>query len=216
MDPRILLIYPPASHKEKGAGNVVGRDKDTLFVYIESGVTTANDVVAAFSSAVNVPFTARLDTSDNSTSVAAGTGFVDLAATGVTAGGTLDGAAVGLITGVDVNPLETKGAFTSLVRLNQALNDNDLLGIQRAAGMLDDDITRLNFTRAEMGARQLGMGVLEYRLEDEEIELRRALSMEIDDDLVATVSRMAARQASFEASLRTIAMTFQMTLLDFL
>ncbi len=32
MDPRILLIYPPASHKEKGQGNIAGRDKDSVFI----------------------------------------------------------------------------------------------------------------------------------------------------------------------------------------
>jgi flagellin-like hook-associated protein FlgL len=116
----------------------------------------------------------------------------------------------------DVNPLESKGAFNTLARLIQAVEANDFGEIGRAAAMLDVDLNRVTFARAEIGARQQSLDVLGQRLEDEQIELQRALSVEIDVDLVEAISELTARQASFQASLQTTAQTFKLTLLDYL
>jgi flagellar hook-associated protein 3 FlgL len=122
----------------------------------------------------------------------------------------------GVITAADVNPLETKGVFNSLMRLRAALEANDVVQITRALDMLDADLTRVNFSRAEVGARQQTLDILQSRLADEEVELRHQFSLEVEVDLVEAITNLTARQAAYEASLRATARTFQLTLLDFI
>ena len=120
------------------------------------------------------------------------------------------------MTGEDVNPQETEGLFTALLRLYEGLLANDMPEIQRAVDMLDQGTLDLNFSRAELGARQQSLDVLEDRLDSQEIELQAALSEEYDADLVETASNLVARQLAYEASLRVIAQILQMSLLDYL
>ncbi len=121
-----------------------------------------------------------------------------------------------VLVGRDVNPQETKGVFNSLLRLNNALTEFDLAQISRTTGLLDDDFDRVNYSRAEIGARARSLDALQQRLENEDIELRSALSLDLDVDLVQAISELTARQASLEASLRSIGRTFQLSLLNFL
>ena len=116
----------------------------------------------------------------------------------------------------DTNPIEVKGIFTSLLRLNDALTDFDLQAVQRAVGMLDDDFSRLTNARSEVGARARDFEALNRRLENEEVDLRATLSFEIDADLVEVISKLSARQANMEATLRLIGQSLQLTVLSFL
>lgn len=122
----------------------------------------------------------------------------------------------GLLTGSDVNTLETEGIFTALLRLERALLTNDNLEVQRALSTLDTQVIQVNFARAELGARQLGLDVMTDRLASEEIDLRETLSKEFDIDMIEAISAFNGRQVAFEASLRTTAQIFQMSLLNFL
>ena len=121
-----------------------------------------------------------------------------------------------VLTGTDPNPLESNGIFNALLRLREAIAENDLDGIDRAVARLDESYDTLSFSRAELGARSRGLEVLKQRHEDEDVELRRVLSNEIDTDLVEAISQMTIRQASLQASLRLIGRTLQLTLLDFI
>ena len=121
-----------------------------------------------------------------------------------------------VITGTDTNPIETNGAFNTLIRLQQALRDNDLAAMERLMGELDKDLDRVNFTRAEIGARDQSLDVLARRLGEEDIELQRVLSDEIDADLIESITELTARQASLQASLQVVAEAVRLSLLDFL
>jgi flagellin-like hook-associated protein FlgL len=121
-----------------------------------------------------------------------------------------------VLAGGDVNPHEAAGAFNSLARLTDALLTNDLREIVRAVGLIEQDLERVVFSRGDLGARQRSMEILEFRHQDEEVELRRTLSEEIDADLVKTISDLTARQTSLEASMRQAANTLRTSLLDFL
>jgi flagellin-like hook-associated protein FlgL len=120
------------------------------------------------------------------------------------------------VVGSDTNPIETQGVFNSLIRLHDAVSDYDVTKFQRIAEMLDEDFDRLNFGRADVGARNQSLDAITMQNEDEQVELRTILSGEIDVDFAQAASDFAARQATYEASLRSIAMLFQMSLLDFL
>jgi flagellin-like hook-associated protein FlgL len=120
------------------------------------------------------------------------------------------------LTASDVNPLETEGIFTSLVRLHASLKANDLPGIQRAMELLDQQMVEMNFARAELGARQQRLESVQRELESEDVDLQAALSEDFDADMVEVISDLTAKEIAFEAAMRSTAGILQMTLLDYL
>jgi flagellar hook-associated protein 3 FlgL len=126
------------------------------------------------------------------------------------------GAMPDLLTGADVNPREAVGLFTALLRLQHGLLNNDSWEIERAMAMLDQTTTNMNFARAELGARQQGLDLLQTRWEDEDTQIREDLSRDYDVDLTQVISDLTAKQVAMQASLQSIAQTARMTLLDYL
>ena len=120
------------------------------------------------------------------------------------------------LTGSDRNALETDSVFNTLIRLRDALGANDVPAIGRAAAKLDVDLDRVTFAQADVGSRFRSLEHSQFNLQDEEIQLRSALSEEIDVDLVEAISQMTARQISLEASLRATANILQLSLLNFI
>ncbi|MEM6655101.1 MAG: hypothetical protein AAF596_04790, partial [Planctomycetota bacterium] len=124
--------------------------------------------------------------------------------------------ATGSITAEDRNTLEVDSAFNTLIRLRDALEQGDVPAIGAAVEQLDVDLNRAVFAESEVGARVQTLGVLETRLEDEEVQLRETLSEEIDVDLTEAISEFTARQYALQASLQTTANLLQLTLLNFI
>ncbi|PQO33762.1 flagellar hook-associated protein FlgL [Blastopirellula marina] len=181
---------------------------NTLTVKIEAGVTTANQVIAAIDQDGN--FDAKLLFTNDATND--GSGVINTTGTvGTTSGGTAE-----VLSGRNVNALETKGIFNSLLRLKDAIASKDVAEISRVAGLMGEDIQRLSFTRGELGARDQHVDVLKARGEDEILELKSNLSQEIDVDMIQAITDMTAKQASFQASLKTAGQLYQLTLLDYI
>ncbi len=194
-----------------GTGTAVYDDvAGTLTFGITAGATTANDVITylAADPVASTLFTAALDPADGSPNL--GSGVVDVQTSAAMTGGTRT------LTGEDTNTQETAGVFTALLRLQAALEVSDNEAIGRAIGLLDAQTDGVSFSRAELGARQQGLDTMQTRLESEEVELNQALSLDLDVDMIEAISTFTARQASFEASLRTTGMLFQATLLSYL
>jgi flagellar hook-associated protein 3 FlgL len=144
---------------------------------------------------------------------AVGLGLVpqgQMAATAVTSG-TGD-----TLTGTDINPLEVSGVFNSLLRLYDAVAASDVPGIERAVALMDEDYQRVNFARAEIGARGRSLDTLDEQLQDEEVQLKATLADEIETDLADAIAQLTSQQAALEATLRLTAQTFQLSLFDFL
>jgi flagellin-like hook-associated protein FlgL len=120
------------------------------------------------------------------------------------------------LVGVDPYPLEVAGVFNSLARLYDAVAASDVPGIELAVAGMDADYQRVNFARAEIGARGRSLESLDAHLEDEDVQLQSALSDEIDTDLADAIAQLSAQQAALEATLRLTAQTFQLSLFDFL
>jgi flagellin-like hook-associated protein FlgL len=116
----------------------------------------------------------------------------------------------------DRHTLETDSVFNTLLRLRTALQDGDVAEIGRSIDRLDEDLTRVNFASAEIGIRQQNLSIVDIKLQDENVQLRSALSDDIDVDLVEAISNLTARQYAFEASLRTAASLLQISLLNFI
>lgn len=120
------------------------------------------------------------------------------------------------VTGSDTNRGEVEGAFNTLLRLKEAVAKTDLGEIERLLERIDVDLDQINFSRAAVGAREQALDLYKTRLEDEEVHLRTALSLEIDVDLTKAISDMLAKQAAYQASLQMTGQTFRMNLLDYL
>lgn len=116
----------------------------------------------------------------------------------------------------DRHTLEVDSVFTTLIRMREALLGNETEQLGRELNRLDDDIDRVTFGRGEIGVRLRTLEDIGNRLADEEVELRSALSLEIDADLVEVASDLAAQQASLEASLRVSATLLSISILDFI
>jgi len=121
-----------------------------------------------------------------------------------------------LLRGTDVHPLEVDGLFTALLRLSAALRENSLGEAERAMEMLDRATRSLNFARAELGVRQQGLDVVRLQLEDEQVNLQEAVSLDLDADLVEVISDFQTRQVALEASLATSAQILRLSLLNYL
>lgn len=120
------------------------------------------------------------------------------------------------IVGRDVNLQEVEGVFTSLIKLSNALTENNLNEVSRNIAQLDAAQLQVNFARADIGARSQSLEVQQTRLDSEQVELRESLSKEIDVDLAEAISEFTARQAALQASLQATALITQLTLIDYL
>jgi flagellin-like hook-associated protein FlgL len=116
----------------------------------------------------------------------------------------------------DRNTIESDSVFNTLVRLKQALQENNTEEIGRTINRLDVDLNRVNFARSEIGSRLQSLEVIRTKLEDENVQLRSALSDDMDVDLVEAISNMTARQFALQASLQTSASILQLSLLNFI
>jgi flagellin-like hook-associated protein FlgL len=121
-----------------------------------------------------------------------------------------------VLTGRDVMPHEVHGTFSALVRLRDALRGGTVLDVERAVDLLDEAAVDLNFARSELGSRQQTIDNMLVRLDVEEVELRGALSLEVDLDLAKAITDFTSLQASIQTQLQLAARISQLTLLDFL
>jgi flagellin-like hook-associated protein FlgL len=217
---------------------IVARDGTHLSVDL-AGATTVQDVIDRINNNIdNVPMviTARLarigngielvDSSTGSGTLSVQTSegsqaaqYLGFVAPGLAQSAPADVAVEGalqFLKSEDKNTFETDSVFNTLLRLRTALETNNDIEIGRSLERLDTDISRMNFARAEIGGRLQNLEIIERRLEDENVQLRTALSQDMDVDMVQAISDLTARQYAFEASLRSSASLMQMTLLNFL
>ena len=117
----------------------------------------------------------------------------------------VDGAGHQVLTSEDRHTLETDSVFNTLLRLKTALQENNTEEIGRSLDRLDTDISRVTFARSEIGSRLQSLETIGDKLKDENVQLKSALSDDMDVDLVEAISNMTARQYAFQASLQTAA-----------
>ncbi|HEY2253073.1 MAG TPA: flagellin, partial [Planctomycetaceae bacterium] len=127
-----------------------------------------------------------------------------------------DGSGNYVLTSEDRNTQEVDSVFNTLLRLKSALESGNIEEIGRSISGIDNDLTRLNFSRAEVGSRLQSLGVIGTRLQDENTQLQSALSDETDVDLVSAISNLTARQYALQGSLQTTANILQLSILNYL
>ena len=193
-----------------------------------SSAQTMSDVVDAINAAAGPSLAAQLSAVGNGIEVVDLTAGVSLAIRAdnfssaaddlgfLPAGATTATSTTGSLVSEDRHTLEVDSIFNTLIRLRDAILANDAEGMRDGAARLDVDFDRLNLARAELGARGQVLDSMMIRLEDEEVELRSALSDEIDTDFAETATELTARQMALQASLQTTASILQLSILDFL
>jgi flagellar hook-associated protein 3 FlgL len=120
------------------------------------------------------------------------------------------------LTGTDPNPQEVKGVFNTLVRLKDAIQNNDSAAIGRAVELVDQDLQRLSRTRGSLGVQQQRIDSLKEIQELNKIELKADESRNLDTDLAQAITDLTARQAAYEASLKLLSNSSQLTLFNYL
>jgi flagellar hook-associated protein 3 FlgL len=120
------------------------------------------------------------------------------------------------LTSSDRNTIEVDSVFNSLIRLRSAIQAGDAAAIGEAVDRLDVDLDRVTFARGELGTRLQTLDSVQTRLEDENVQLKSALSNEIDVDLVEAISNLTARQYALQASLQTAGMILNLSVLDYI
>lgn len=179
-----------------------------LTIALDASATSATTIRDAIN--LEGTFSAALDATSDPTNDGSGV----IGTTGVV--GTTSGGTAEVLTGANTYHQEVQGVFNTLIQLRDAINNFDLASIDRSLESLDVDLDRINFGRAEIGARGQALDLLRTRLEDEEVTLKDSLSKEIEVDITQAISELAARQASLEASMQLMATLFQTTLLNYL
>src|SRR4029077_18798575 len=103
-----------------------------------------------------------------------------------------------------------------LLRLKAALQTGDVTKIGAAITPLDNDLSKISFSRAEIGSRSQSLDVIKTRLQDENTQLQSSLSDETDVDLVQAISNLTAKQYALQASLQTTANILNLSILNYL
>jgi flagellar hook-associated protein 3 FlgL len=118
--------------------------------------------------------------------------------------------------GSDPNPQEVNGVFNSLIRLRDAIQNQDPSAIGRAVGLIDQDLSRLSLTRSSLGVEQQRIDEVKNLQEVAQIELKADESQNLDADLTQTITELNARQIAYEASLKILAQSSQLSIFNYL
>jgi flagellar hook-associated protein 3 len=172
--------------------------------------TTANNVIAALqgNAAASAAITASLDTSNDPANN--GSGVVQPQTAQMTGGQSIT------LAGSDVNPQETGSIFNALIKLGAAFQSGDNASVQRAMGLLSTSMQNLGNTRTELGAREQSLSAVSTQIDNEELNLKSAMSKSYDTDMANAVSQYTAAQIAYQATLQTTASLLKMTLLNFI
>lgn len=209
----VQIVYQEKAPADP-ASFVVSTDPLGNYVFtfnVESGVTTGQDIIDLFNTTPGYDNIRALFQAIPDGDV---TGVVDVLAGPET--WALSGGESANLVGEDTNPEETKSLFTSLLRLQSGLENNDIIEIQRAVELVDESVVHMNYARAKFGANQQSLDILQYRLDEEKVELKSVLSDAHDVDMVEVISNLTTRQVAMEAGFKAIADTFKLSLIDYL
>lgn len=128
----------------------------------------------------------------------------------------IDSGGVSVINGSDVSGVEVEGAFTTLIRLRQALEQGRSEDIIRVTAALDEDLQRMSLARGFVGARQQSIDRITDLSAEQQLQLKEIESNELDSDLAQVISDMSARQAALQASLQLMANASKLTLFNYI
>ncbi|MDR2754099.1 MAG: hypothetical protein LBC20_00190 [Planctomycetaceae bacterium] len=185
----------------------------TLRFSIESGITTANDLVNLFQNQASETVRSMFDIQNGTNPdglPSNGSGLVTLNSV------TMTGGTDSVLKGNDPNPLETDSLFNALIRLQVAMEKNDTREIERATQLLDSAVERLDSSRTLIGVMQNSLDNVQIRLADENIQYETTLNSTLRIDFSDVSLSYMAQQLSYQASMQVTSAMLQMSLLNYL
>ena len=221
---KIEFVDKDASGGSGQAGFIWDAASQTLRFEIEPGQTTAADVMKLFqdnaSESVRKMFDFQNGVNPDGTT-SDGSGLVSLFPGADSQGQTvsapkMSGGTDNVLTGRDPNPLETESIYTALIRLQIAMEMDDIREIERATNLLDKTTKIVDSARAEIGVRQNSLDTVQYRLEDESVQLQQVLSNSLEIDLSQVIMEYSAAMLTYEATLQVTSRMFQLSLLNYI
>jgi flagellin-like hook-associated protein FlgL len=120
------------------------------------------------------------------------------------------------LVGRDVNPVKVNGAFTALVELRAAMNDNDTQAISAAGGRLETVLKQMQEAQGRAAAQARAMEGRSARIDSEVTATRILLSDVRDVDVAEAVVRFQQLQTALQANLVTASRVMNLSLLDYL
>lgn len=106
--------------------------------------------------------------------------------------------------------------FSVLTDLEVALRTNDKSSVQDTLNTLDDALSQVVLTRAQVGSRATVLDNFVQTLEKAKVDNQVAISSLEDADIFATVSDITKTESTLQATLQTSGKLIQPSLLDFL
>ncbi|MDR1492527.1 MAG: hypothetical protein LBT05_07385 [Planctomycetaceae bacterium] len=203
-----------------GAPNSTGFQWDsaskTLTFEIDAGITTANDAIALFKNHASEELRMMFDFQNGwngDGSISDGSGLISPTSTENTP--VLSGGENAALQGNDPNPLEAKSLFTALLRLQSAMEQNDVREIERAAKLLEQSSERVAYSRVEIGVRQQRIDAISTQLANENVQLQESLRIAFGIDETETIVNYSNSLVAYEASLKVTGQLFQLSLLNY-
>jgi len=202
----------------------ITRSDGTTFGVSLAGAVTVQDVINRISAAAGgAGVTASFATTGNGivlTDTAGGGGTLTVTpqnfSTAAADLGISGPAAGNVITGADVDPVETKGVFADLAKLRDALNNNDQAGITAAAESLKADADQVTNVRGTNGAHLQEIQSRQNSIASQQVATKAMISQLQDADYASTITKFTQLQTSLQATLMTAAKTMNLSLLNFL
>lgn len=108
------------------------------------------------------------------------------------------------------------GPLQTLIALRDALQRNDVAGIQNTLSLIDNSVSGVLGQRAELGGLLARLERLEERLDLRQIDLLAAASEIEDADMAEVLSRLSADELAYQAALGAAGRLLQPSLIDFL
>jgi len=106
--------------------------------------------------------------------------------------------------------------FTTLSDLNDALEADDVSGIQAAMSNLDTHFDRISTKISEIGSKMLRMETKEKIFQDLNITNTERLSKIEDADITEAIMDLKAKELAYKAALASSARVMQLSLVDYL
>ncbi len=206
-----------------GADIQITRRDGSNFSVDLSGLNTIQDVINAINSAdAGGGVTATFATTGNGIILTDSTVGGSLIVSALNASpaaenlGIKTSSPTGIITGADVNPIETTGIFGNLDKLRSSLLSSNQTGITAAAEALQEDLNRITRLHGQVGAQVKEFEARQNRLADQNVATQAMLSQLEDTDFNEAITRFQTLQTALQANLQTTGRLLNLTLLDFL
>lgn len=194
------VVYQNAQPGDPAVSYDAAQQQLTFYV---SPTTTAANIVSALAAS---PYATQFS------ATASGTGAGVVSPTTATFAGGLPVT----LTGTDPNPQETDSVFNALSRLQQALQNDDTAGIQRASALLTQAANQVSYAHAELGAQEQGLTALQAQQQNQNTQLQQSLSTDYDTDFAQAASTFSADETAYQAALKVSASISQMSLINYL